>query len=1217
MHLIKVCVAVVLFQLSVFAASDVWTGNVAERFKSGLGKIENPYIISTAEEFALMAKRYSDSAYYRLDADIVLNTGDAKDWATSAPKNKWTVYGDTTKFARVHLDGNGHSISGLYINSDKDYQGLFGAWSGIATNIVIKNSYVKGRDFVGTLAGSFEYARLMSGCYNPFGNKAGGNIENIEADVIVEGRKFVGGLVGLAGATSAKFSSSWMINYSQKERISKYDFNVLNIDVSGRVKADSVVGGVFGSMFEAGKSMGLINRASVTGSLKVGGILGELACGSGLIQHNINFGTVKGSDAVAGLIGYFQISDRYNFNELENLANLGNVSGNSRVAGLLNSSRGRISNSYNAGSVVGEDKVSSLFLNDTCSRKCLDSLHLYDFSEEHIDSIHAYADSMGAYFFPDTGAKPINKGYPLSAYFYSDMLFDHGRGTFEDPFLIGSLHDLRRFERHAGVNLTRYTTEKSFFRQTADIVFPKEDNEWTPVTANNIVYDGDGHSVSGFAIHDAWLDLDALSSIDSSLLFGDYWSKNWRQSFPQANYCSGFFKYLEESTIDNLKLKDIDVEGDLAVGGLLGCTSSNTSDNVILSRVSVDGSVKGLVMVGGIGGNLCAKLYDVANFATVTGSKYVSGIMNEADPGLGMYRFVRNHGDVTGYAYVAGIASERQSRSWLMYAPEYYVYNRGNISAQEGPAGGLFAEATIRNEGHVLHGAYNASNVTAKRVYGAFYGDLYTDMDLKECLDSMLYDKNLMSDPRNVYLISFSSDTTIVSDVTVASVDSKTLKSAGAKELGVFYGVDENNENDGYPVFHFLNGDGSSESPYIIATAEDFWKLYDLIYRDPRSPNHYSNSNYKLVADINLKASAKRPWMPVSLGPWGTFDGGGHTVSGIYVDTTVKTYSNDAVYAGLFRENLGTIKNLGIADSYIFGDTAGAVVAVNAGIIENCWNKNAVVEATDVAGGIVGVMRSGHIHPVSTRWPESDEEQRAIANHDVFINKTYNGGVVRGNYSAGIVGYVLFDDFKDSYISRNVVKSRVANSYNVGEALNGIVGSIYGSKNFLYYHDMHFEIVNVYNADKRCHKISSDDAEFAVNAYYVVMGQEECKDIGISQSIDEMKTKDFAKKLGEAFKYDADGVNNGFPIFSDKRGLDPDAPISVEQRPFIYKALQVSVIGREIHLNNLADGVNTALFDLRGKRVWNGTGKSAVIPVQKAGVYIVRNKYQIKKVIIR
>ena len=164
---------------------------------------------------------------------------------------------------------------------------------------------------------------------------------------------------------------------------------------------------------------------------------------------------------------------------------------------------------------------------------------------------------------------------------------------------------------------------------------------------------------------------------------------------------------------------------------------------------------------------------------------------------------------------------------------------------------------------------------------------------------------------------------------------------------------------------------------------------------------------------------------------------------------------------------------------------------------------------------------------------------------------------------------------------------------------------------------MHFEIVNVYNADKRCHKISSDDAEFAVNAYYVVMGQDECKDIGISQAIDEMKTKNFAKKLGEAFKYDADGVNNGFPIFSDKRGLDPDAPISVEQRPFIYKALQVSVIDRAIHLNNLADGVNTALFDLRGKRVWNGTGKSAVIPVQKAGVYIVRNKYQIKKVIIR
>ena len=65
----------------------------------------------------------------------------------------------------------------------------------------------------------------------------------------------------------------------------------------------------------------------------------------------------------------------------------------------------------------------------------------------------------------------------------------------------------------------------------------------------------------------------------------------------------------------------------------------------------------------------------------------------------------------------------------------------------------------------------------------------------------MLYDKALMSDPRNMYRIVNGNDSSLVSDAAFAAVDSKTLKSAGAKELGTYYGADENNENGGYPVF--------------------------------------------------------------------------------------------------------------------------------------------------------------------------------------------------------------------------------------------------------------------------------------------------------------------------------------------------------------------------------------------------------------------------------
>lgn len=71
--------------------------------------------------------------------------------------------------------------------------------------------------------------------------------------------------------------------------------------------------------------------------------------------------------------------------------------------------------------------------------------------------------------------------------------------------------------------------------------------------------------------------------------------------------------------------------------------------------------------------------------------------------------------------------------------------------------------------------------------------------------------------------------------------------------------------------------------------------------------------------------------------------------------------------------------------------------------------------------------------------------------------------------------------------------------------------------------------------------------------------------------------------------------------------------------PLVFRALRVSVVGRTIHLDNLVEGGRTALFDMRGKCLWRGApGVSKVaIPVQKAGIYIVRNKFQVEKIIVR
>ena len=223
MRLFKIFTALLLLPLSVMAASSVWTGKVAKEFASGIGKNYNPYIIETAEQFALMAEKYADTLYFKLANDIVLNTGDAKDWAKKTPKNKWIVYGDTSKYARVRLDGAGHYVSGLFVNSDKDFQGLFGIWKGTVTNVVVKNSYIKGRSNVGSLAGLF------------FGDGIKGypSVYNVSVDVFVEGDQFVGGLFGSAGYTCEKCEEVF-----PRESMSGYNY-IRNISVSGSVEGNN------------------------------------------------------------------------------------------------------------------------------------------------------------------------------------------------------------------------------------------------------------------------------------------------------------------------------------------------------------------------------------------------------------------------------------------------------------------------------------------------------------------------------------------------------------------------------------------------------------------------------------------------------------------------------------------------------------------------------------------------------------------------------------------------------------------------------------------------------------------------------------------------------------------------------------------------------------------------------------------------------------------
>ena len=193
-----------------------------------------------------------------------------------------------------------------------------------------------------------------------------------------------------------------------------------------------------------------------------------------------------------------------------------------------------------------------------------------------------------------------------------------------------------------------------------------------------------------------------------------------------------------------------------------------------------------------------------------------------------------------------------------------------------------------------------------------------------------------------------------------------------------------------------MDGEGTKENPYEIATADD---LYEFAIKVNEGDN---TACAVLTADITL---IDTNWTPIgndSNQYKGTFDGDGHTITGLKVDIQ----SDNIIYAGLFGclGAGGTIKNVSLTDSKITcsGNRvyAGGVCGWNTGTIENCYNTGEV-------SGIYGFVYAGGVCG-------------ANGNSATIIN-CYNTGDVSGTssngtvYAGGVCGYNRGDTTQNCY----------------------------------------------------------------------------------------------------------------------------------------------------------------------------------------------------------
>ncbi len=150
-------------------------------------------------------------------------------------------------------------------------------------------------------------------------------------------------------------------------------------------------------------------------------------------------------------------------------------------------------------------------------------------------------------------------------------------------------------------------------------------------------------------------------------------------------------------------------------------------------------------------------------------------------------------------------------------------------------------------------------------------------------------------------------------------------------------------------------GDGTADMPYTIPDKATLEKIRDYINGGGGSGEHF-----KLTADINLEGSDTSRWTPIGTESnkfQGTFDGDGHKISGLYINTGEN-------YQGLFGyiAEAGTVKNLGVEGSVTAGDNSGGIAGQNKGTIICSYNGANIICTSSAAssGGIAG-SNSGKI----------------------------------------------------------------------------------------------------------------------------------------------------------------------------------------------------------------------------------------------------------------
>ncbi len=515
--------------------------------------------------------------------------------------------------------------------------------------------------------------------------------------------------------------------------------------------------------------------------------------------------------------------------------------------------------------------------------------------------------------------------------------------------------------------------------------------DWTPINEFRGIFDGRGYDIEGL-----------------------YYDN------PDHNQI-GLFKYTHSgSVIRNLGVTDSYFSGNQSVGAIAG-QSSSTVYNCHSNSTVVSGIGGG---AGGIAGyQATGKIYRCYNTGLVTGWYHLGGIAGS--------NYRTEIADCYNNGSVVGTTANYESDAGgiVGYHNKSSVQNCYNIGSVEGYHNVAQIAAYRYNSPTVDNCYYLSDTETAE---GGRTAEQFASGEMTWILNGESHNGSWKQTLGEDAYPFFEGDTVYYGKLCA------TGETAGYTNEKA-YNTEEHYSEDGYcEICGYQPAPMAEDGYYEIYNKGQLYWFADFVNRYVYDDG-VARVNGRLMTDIvindvpfDTEGVTFEEWTPIGYDFYnfrygGTFDGNGHTVSGLYID-------RDGYYTGFIGVlgEGGIVKNLGIINSYINGEaTVGAIAGISASEITNCFVINTDVSGISGVGGITGARTN-----MNDSWASINN---CFSMANAVTDSGEAGGVTSGNCPEG--SYYLADTENDNGAKTSEQFESGEVAYLLGESWGQSIGT--------------------------------------------------------------------------------------------------------------------------------------------------------------------------------